>query len=188
MACFSPLHSVLQSQWPYKKSVIWVSGLFLSNFQHKSVGYKLKRKINYECHISNQAPLQRSGERRPPFSLRLWASLRCQVVSWITRISPGFGRFDTFMWQDIYQQNRNKSSFINCKKTHQLNTYWTHSAISRWNMNLMLEIFWLFPVWDDGQWYKREGSVGCWSGSKLSIYLMSRSPSVRHCLLYYNIT
>ena len=41
-----------------------------------------------------------------------WASLRCQVVSWITRISPGFGRFDTFMRRDIYRHNRNKSQYI----------------------------------------------------------------------------
>ena len=41
-----------------------------------------------------------------------WASLRCQAVSWVTQISPGFGRFDTFMRRDIYRHNRNKSQHI----------------------------------------------------------------------------
>ena len=45
-----------------------------------------------------------------------WASLRCQVVSWITRISPGFGRFDTFMRRDIYRHNRNKSQYLSYLK------------------------------------------------------------------------
>ena len=45
-------------------------------------------------------------------NLTFWASLCCQVVSWITRISPGFGRFDTFMRRDIYRHNRNKSQYI----------------------------------------------------------------------------
>ena len=114
--------------------------LFDPTFSKNRLLINWRPKINYECHISNQAPLQRSGERRPPFSLRLWASPRCQVVSWITRISPGFGRFDTFMWQDIYQHNRNKSPFINWIE----DTSFEHrlSGRSRWSVNPRLISGW----------------------------------------------
>ena len=113
-ACLSPstLSPINSTTHPKNQQLGFLGFLIQLSAKKRLFFINWKRKINYECHISNQAPLQRSGERRPPFSLRLWASLRCQVVSWITRISPGFGRFDTFMRRDIYRHNRNKSQYI----------------------------------------------------------------------------
>ena len=118
-----------------------------------------------------------------------WASLRCQVVSWITRISPGFGRFDTFMWQDIYLHNRNKSPFVIWIQDPSVEYPLSSRILEADILNPMFVSGWIFQVrlipvvWADGQWYKSWLLVG----SKLSIYLMSRSPSVRPCLMYHNI-
>ena len=75
-----------------------------------------------------------------------WASLRCQVVSWITRISPGFGRFDTFMRRDIYRHNRNKSQYIPYLPYH------LHKVAVSPSWDEIFRIFWIcaiLPVVDE---------------------------------------
>ena len=126
-------------------------------------------------------------------SLRLRASLRCQVVSWsLTKAYPGSGRFDTFMWRDIYlstqHEQRRTNQFLISAGSGRLIPEW---IISRWPVllkGIMVKVSSLYPdINTDSKegisltpptstrrqdisslfppsWWAliQEGSVGCW--------------------------